>query len=123
VAVMDRDHFGLSLDDYNNRVQCYKRLTTLWDNDHIARSCPGYEQGRVWNQTNTVLVDDSTEKARSQPYNLVQIPEFRGRENENDAILPQVHDFLNSLTQQADVSAYLRVNPFRIEKGFRLSSN
>ncbi|KAA8572878.1 hypothetical protein EYC84_003443 [Monilinia fructicola] len=61
---------------------------------------------------NTVLIDDSSEKARSEPYNLIEIPEFFGDHKEVGDILPQVHDFLNFLSMHENVSAAIRHSPF-----------
>lgn len=117
VAVWGRDRFGLTPEDYNARTQCYKRLTALWD-DPVVRSSfpadrPGYE-GKCWDQGNTVLIDDSAEKARSEPHNAITIPEFTGDVNESLDILPKVHDYLNELCFQEDVSTYVRANPFKM---------
>lgn len=111
LAVWGRDNFGLSRADYARRVQCYKRLTRVWAAEGIASAHP---LGGVWDQGNTVLIDDSAEKARSEPFNAVQIPEFLGKP-EGSAILPQVHDYLNTLACQQDISMYIRVNPFKAE--------
>jgi hypothetical protein len=113
VAVWGRDKFGLTPADYDSRVWCYKRLTTIWSDPTIARSHP--EAGKVWEQGNTVLLDDSVEKARSEPYNAIRIPEFLGNTEESPEVLPMVHDYLNTLAWQADVSAYIRAHPFRVE--------
>lgn len=115
VAIWGRDKFGLSRSDYDMRVQCYKRLTKLWSDNKIARSHPLWASGGRWNQTNTVLVDDSLEKGRSEPFNLVEIPEFFGDEKESGEILPQVHDFLNHLSLHSNVSACLRARPFKAQ--------
>jgi hypothetical protein len=125
VAVWGRDRFGLSPADYNSRVQCYKRLSRVWDDPAVRASYPDDydDSGRKtegsgdwkpgsWNQGNTVLIDDSKEKARSDPHNAIEIPEFLGNEKEDTAILPEVHDYLNTLAYQADVSPYIRANPF-----------
>ncbi|CAK7204148.1 hypothetical protein SEUCBS139899_006902 [Sporothrix eucalyptigena] len=112
VAVWDRSHFGLTQKDYNSRTQCYKRLTKLWDNPDVARSHPQYSTGGRWSQANTVLIDDSIEKARSEPYNAITVPEFDDTPDLYDMILPQVHDYIHELCYQSDVSAYIRVKPF-----------
>ena len=111
-AIWGRDKFGLSAQDFSLRVQCYKRLTKLWSDKQVAQSHPAYHLGRRWDQTNTVLVDDSLEKGRSEPYNLIEIPEFFGNVQETGEILPQVHDYLNHLSMHSNVSAYLRARPF-----------
>jgi hypothetical protein len=115
VAIWGRDKFGLSRADYETRVQCYKRLTKLWSDNKVARSHPLWASGGRWNQTNTVLVDDSLEKGRSEPFNLVEIPEFFGDEREIGEFLPQVHDFLNHLSMHSNVSACLRARPFKAQ--------
>jgi len=117
VAIWGRDKFGLSSADYAMRVQCYKRLTKLWLDNKVARSHPLWASGCRWNQTNTVLVDDSLEKGKSEPFNLVEIPEFLGDEKESGEILPQVHDFLNHLSLHSNVSACIRAQPFKAQLG------
>ncbi|PQE16582.1 phospho phosphatase protein [Rutstroemia sp. NJR-2017a BBW] len=117
VAIWGRESFNLSPSDYNQRVQCYKRLTTLWMNTGIAASHPDFARGGRWDQTNTVLIDDSSEKARSEPFNLVEIPEFFGDHREVGDILPQVHDYLNFLSLHENVSATIRNQPFRARAG------
>ncbi|KAK4191391.1 HAD-like domain-containing protein, partial [Podospora australis] len=115
VAAWGRDKFGLSPSDYKRKVQVYKRLTLLWNDPKVQASHPNAAQGEVWNQGNTVLIDDSTEKARSEPYNAITIPEFLGDpENEDQDVLPLVHEYLNRLAMVTDVSTYIRVHPFKI---------
>jgi hypothetical protein len=112
-AIWGREKFDLTKVDYDSRVQCYKRLTKLWTDPAIVRAHPAYDQGGKWDQTNTVLVDDSLEKGRSEPFNLIEIPEFFGDENEQGGILPQVHDYLNHLAMHSNVSSVLRTAPFK----------
>ncbi|POS84503.1 hypothetical protein EPUL_004021 [Erysiphe pulchra] len=114
LAVWARDKFDLSNRDYNLRVICYKRLTKLWDDKTISMSHPDYSRGARWDQTNTVLIDDSIEKARTEPYNLIRIPEFWGDPNEPGDILLQVYGFLNHVSTFSNVSAYLRQHPFTL---------
>lgn len=117
VAVWGRDRFSLTQNDYNARTQCYKRLTTLWNDPLVKSAYPslreGFEGG-CWNQGNTVLIDDSAEKARSEPHNAITLPEFMGDMEEQGDILPRVHDYLNELCYHEDVSAYMRANPFKM---------
>jgi hypothetical protein len=112
-AIWGRDMFGLSKEDFDLRVQCYKRLSKLWQDPKIAGSHPAYHVGFRWNQTNTVLIDDSREKARTEPHNLIEVPEWLGDLNEQDDILPQVHDYLNHLSMHSNVSACLYNHPWR----------
>lgn len=117
VGVWGRDKFGLTEQDYNKRTQCYKRLTTLW-NDPVIKSAypsrrPGFEGG-CWDQGNTVLIDDSIEKARSEPHNAITLPEYVGGTDDAGDVLPSVHDYLNELCFQEDVSAFMRAHPFKM---------
>lgn len=117
VGVWGRDKFGLTEQDYNKRTQCYKRLTRLWNDPSIKSSYPskrpGFEGG-CWDQGNTVLIDDSVEKARSEPHNAITLPEYFGGDDDQGDVLPNVHDYLNELCHQEDVSAYMRSNPFKM---------
>jgi hypothetical protein len=62
---------------------------------------------------NTVLIDDSNEKAVSEPYNLVEVPEFADPEAQKDEeVLREVRRYLNVLGFEIDVSAYMRERPF-----------
>ncbi|CAK7567408.1 MAG: hypothetical protein SEPTF4163_005372 [Sporothrix epigloea] len=114
VAVWDRSRFGLAPADYNMRVQCYKRLRLLWEDPIVAASHPQYSIGGRWSQANTVLIDDSAEKARSEPFNAITVPEFSNQPGLYDNILPQVHDYLNELCFQSDVSSFMRANPLTL---------
>lgn len=118
IALWGREAFGFTDKDYNGRTQCYKRLERAWADPAVRGSHP---MGGEWDQTNTVLIDDSAEKARSEPYNLVEIPEFSGGDEEAAEILPQVHTYLNTLSLQGDVSRYIRENPFRVQDRFEMS--
>ncbi|KAL7913636.1 HAD-like domain-containing protein [Trichoderma velutinum] len=120
LLIWGRDKFGLSPADYSARVQCYKRLSSIWNDPKVAASHPAAAQGQRWDQTNTVLVDDSAEKGRSEPYNILQLPEFEGLANEPPNVLPQVHDYLNTLCYQTNISSYIRDRPFRIDSNYRL---
>ncbi|KAI3557590.1 phosphoprotein phosphatase [Colletotrichum abscissum] len=120
LAVWGRDKFGLSEADFKLRVQVYKRLEMVWAQANVQAAHPDAAYGGRWDQTNTVLVDDSLEKARSEPYNLLQIPEFFGDASEPGYVVPQVHDYLNQLCYQSDISAYMRTNPFQLNDAYRL---
>lgn len=118
LVVWSRDNLGLSKEDYNLRVQCYKRLDSIWNDPKIQASFPGAE-GR-WDQSNTVLVDDSSEKGRSEPFNILALPEFTNTALERQHVLPQVHDYLNELARQEDVSRYMFKHPFKLDPTYAL---
>ncbi|KAJ4328036.1 hypothetical protein N0V84_001566 [Fusarium piperis] len=114
--VWGRDTFGLCKADYDAKVQVYKRLTSVWSDPRITAA----QAGGKWDQTNTILVDDSLEKGRSEPFNLLQIPEFSGLSAEVPNVLPQVHDYLNDLAHEADISRFVRQSPFKLDPAYAL---
>ena len=59
-----RETFGLTSAQYKERVQVYKRLSRVWKNKSIQARHPRAKDGKRWGQRNTVLIDDSLEKAR-----------------------------------------------------------
>lgn len=120
VAIMARNTFGLTQADYLRRVMCYKRLELIWRDEVVAASHPRAAHGEKWNQFNTVLIDDTTEKGRSEPHNLICVPSFEGLDTDTDLVLPQVHDYLNTCSQQFNVSAYIRSQPFALNPEFTL---
>lgn len=120
ILIWARDKFGLSPADYDARVQVYKRLSIIWNAPDVKKSHPAVAEGGVWDQSNTVLVDDSREKGRSEPHNILPIPEFSGLEHELPHVLPQVHDYLNLLCHQADISCYMRKSPFALDPKYVL---
>lgn len=116
--VWSREELGLSKEDYDKRVQCYKRLQKVWEDPKVKAVRP--EGREAWDQSNTVLVDDSFEKGRSEPYNILALPEFANMALERQHVLPQVHDYLNELAWQEDVSRYMRSNPFKLDPAYKL---
>ncbi|KAF4965855.1 hypothetical protein FSARC_6375 [Fusarium sarcochroum] len=120
LVVWGRDSFGLSKADYDTKVQVYKRLTTIWSDPRVMSSHPLAHKGGHWDQSNTILVDDSFEKARSEPFNLLPLPEFSGLATEIPNVLPQVHDYLNELAHQTDISRFVRQSPFKLDPGYIL---
>ncbi len=119
VGVWSRNQLKLPQNLYWEKVQVYKRLTTVWADEGVQGRFPG-GTGR-WGQANTVLIDDNAEKAASEPYNLVEIEEFVGREEQKDSdVLGQVVVYLETLRRQIDVSSYIRATPFRYEDGREL---
>ncbi|KIL90999.1 hypothetical protein FAVG1_05695 [Fusarium avenaceum] len=120
LVVWGRDSFGLSGEDYNSKVQVYKRLTTIWTNPRVMAAHPQAHKGGLWDQTNTILVDDSFEKGRSEPFNMLTLPEFTGLAKETPNVLPQVHDYINELAQQADISRFVRQSPFKPDPNYVL---
>ena len=109
VAEWGRDKFGLTAKQYSSKLQVYKTLQTIWANKSIQAKYPGRTRHH-WDQTNTVLIDDSKLKALSEPYNILEIPEFTNPPGDGDAeIFPKVLDRLEALAKYDDVSKALRL--------------
>ena len=107
-AIWGRDRLGLTREQYNEKVQVYKRLEDVWANKTIQEKHP--EKETIWSQANTVLIDDSLLKGVSQPHNLLLVPEF-GRskaESETFAVFRELVLKLEELKMQTDVSRLIR---------------
>jgi len=125
VKIWSREHLRLG-EHYNEKVQVYKQLTWLWEDAEVQASFPvetpapfriedGWKEPSPakWDQSNTVLLDDSVDKAASEPYNLIRVDEFT-KENKDDAddVLGRVLAYIEDLKWEADVSAAIRERPF-----------
>ncbi|KAI4189928.1 MAG: hypothetical protein L6R41_001113 [Letrouitia leprolyta] len=117
-----RDTLDLTQQQYKAKVQVYKRLDRIWAIDKIQCSHPDHAFGGRWSQKNTLLLDDSAEKASAQPYNAVVVPEFvkgGGEEEKNKTdVLGQVVAYLETARTFQDVSSFARERPFRINEGW-----
>ncbi|KAJ5180278.1 hypothetical protein N7492_003488 [Penicillium capsulatum] len=67
-------------------------------------------EGQRWDQSNTILIDDSKLKALSEPYNILEIPEFTNDpEVDESRIFSKVLTKLDLLSRHDDVSKVMRV--------------
>ncbi|PPJ57274.1 hypothetical protein CBER1_02794 [Cercospora berteroae] len=122
VTIWARNRLRLTLKAYNEKVQVYKQLAWIWNDKSIQTAHP--VKSEIWSQANTVLIDDSIAKAASEPYNLVEVEEFEATEDqrENDTYLLEAKAYLQALSLQADVSAYMRARPFKHSTAPQVSS-
>lgn len=120
VAVWSRDELGLTPQQYRNKVQVFKELNKVWADPGIAKTHPNAPVEH-WDQTNTVLVDDSIVKASAEPFNLLEITEFAKDMGVDDA-LERAREYLEEASRWENVSAYMRTRPFKAsgEEGVRL---
>ena len=122
LGVWARDTLGLTPAQYNSKTQVYKNLDYIWANPSYAFRHPWFHaQGLIWSQKNTLLVDDSILKARAQPYNHIEIPEFLRNSNEATAqngkdVLGQVTAYLEEARMWDNVSAFVRQTRFKINR-------
>ena len=117
-----RDTLGLTPQQYKERVQVYKRLDRIWDDERLQYRHPDLDQGGRWAQHNTLLIDDSFQKASAQPFNHVEVPEYvEGDERDGDGrnVLAQVVGYLEEARRWNDVSAFVREHGFVVDAGWR----
>lgn len=74
--------------------------------------------GHRWDQTNTILIDDSKLKASSEPFNILEIPEFANDPNIDETrLFAKVLNRLDYLAHHDDVSKVLRTWNERVDRG------
>ncbi|CAI2162469.1 19543_t:CDS:1 [Funneliformis geosporum] len=111
-AIWTRDEFNLSPEDYKRKVETIKDLEIVWKDLNSKTSTISSQI--VWDQTNTILMDDSSTKSRIQPYNAIHLPEFEmiRCKSMNDNDLSNVIEYLTRLHKQSNVSSYIKENPY-----------
>ncbi|KAJ5376418.1 hypothetical protein N7509_013304 [Penicillium cosmopolitanum] len=68
-----------------------------------------FPPGQRWDQSNTILIDDSKLKALSEPFNILEIPEFTNNANLDESkLFSTVLARLDTLSRHDDVSRVLR---------------
>ncbi|RMZ86212.1 hypothetical protein DV737_g310, partial [Chaetothyriales sp. CBS 132003] len=76
IGIHPREQLGLTRAQLNAKVQVYKPLEPVWKLKAVQASAKRPGCG-AWDVSNTVLLDDSVEKARANPHSLLQVPEFK----------------------------------------------
>jgi hypothetical protein len=111
LAEWGRDTLGLTKFEFNQKVQVYKRLDRVWEGQYRV----AFPMEGKWDQTNTMLLDDSPTKAVGQPYNHVEVSEFLGtmREVREDRVLINLVGYLEEIRLQGNVSAFIRTAPYK----------
>lgn len=115
-GVWAREDLGLTPAQFDAKVQVYKDLERVWADQTVQSTHPAAKAGGRWNACNTILLDDSAEKAAYQPYNLLQIPQFTGNiqyEKRNEP-LRQAWNYIYKTSYFAPVHAKMREEPFQI---------
>lgn len=122
-GIWARDTLGLTPTQYDSKTQVYKQLDRIWADPTYAFNHPLVQQGFIWSQKNTLLVDDSILKASAQPYNHIEIPEFLKNSKEAKAkngkdVLGQVTAYLEEARMWENVSSFVRETRFEIGGGW-----
>lgn len=136
VAIWDRSHFDLTVEQYHSNPQVYKRLTRVWGSDYIQQTHPlaaveKRHRWAYWNFYNTVLIDDSFEKAAYEPYNHVRVPEMLHSKEpmkfavpvlpQDTTVLSQVAGYLDQLKHSCNVANSIKNEPFKLDDGYNLN--
>ncbi|KAK6541648.1 hypothetical protein TWF694_007443 [Orbilia ellipsospora] len=109
LQIFTREDMGLPKELFRAKVSTFKRLSMIWDS--LKSSDPESQ----FDQTNTVLIEDTPEKAASEPYNLIKISEYTTETHRlgQDNTLAQVAGYLEVLRKYENVSSYIRKAPFQ----------
>jgi hypothetical protein len=113
VAIWSRDKLRIPPNLFAEKVQVYKQLSWVWEDPTLRTNAPL----GGWSQRDTVLVDDSIDKAAAEPHNLIQVDEFinSAAQKENTTLL-EVIDYLERIRWHENISAEMRVAPFVARK-------
>ncbi|KAK3829047.1 MAG: HAD-like domain-containing protein [Benniella sp.] len=119
--IWSRMDFRLSPIDYHRKVLTLKDLEYVWEaieNERRSASedelVEGGKFGMRYDQTNTILIDDSHDKSQLQPYNCIVVPEYNNVRFKagDDTELLKIRMYMETLVRQQNVSAYMRTHPF-----------
>ncbi|KAL9587725.1 MAG: hypothetical protein Q9212_000016 [Teloschistes hypoglaucus] len=123
LGVWARDTLELDKGQYTAKVQVYKNLSRVWQDQRVQRAHPDLAKGVKWGQKNTLLLDDSALKASAQPHNAVVLPEFtrETKEVQKDGteVLAQVVAYLEMARMVDNMSSFVRDRSFRVDTGWK----
>lgn len=120
IAIWARDTLRLPPALFREHIQVYKQLSWIWESAALQAKAAlptalCEEAVGLYSQSNTVLIDDSVEKAIAEPCNLLPVEEFVGQAESVEGgkgVLMRVIDYLERLRWVSDVSAYMYEHPF-----------
>ena len=122
VGQWGRETLGLSQQAFLEKVQVYKRLDFLWASSVVQSSHPDFQDGGGWDQTNTILIDDSEKKAVSEPWNHVEVPEYtragRHQIETRTMTLRTLVGYIEKARRASDVSAFIKRHRLAIDGPF-----
>jgi hypothetical protein len=100
-ALWDRRAFGFTREEYAGNPVTVKNLEFIWN----WRPC--------WHARNTLIVDDSPEKAEKQPKNWIYLSTFTNtQEQQSDMELLRLAAYLEEIARVNDIQCALDANPF-----------
>lgn len=115
MVIWGRDKFGLSEEEYFTDFKPLKDLEIVWkelNKEEIGSNFDGQKVG--FDQTNTILIEDSPYKTQLQPFNAIHLREFdrKMERDEEDRELLRVIGYLELIKFQSNISAYIKEHPF-----------
>ncbi|KAG0355330.1 hypothetical protein BG005_005764 [Podila minutissima] len=116
--IWSREHFDLHEVDFHRKVLTLKDMEKVWEEIEMEKEWASPKQLKKYaedfDQTNTILIDDSTHKSQLQPYNCIPIADFDFERAESgaDIELLKVWQYLELASMQSNVSNFMREFPF-----------
>ncbi|CAG8524977.1 2760_t:CDS:2 [Paraglomus brasilianum] len=122
-AVWNRDSFGLTPTQYGINYLTVKNFELVWkklngDSDdeeqHLNFNTVTTATKPKWDQTNTIIIDDSTEKTQLQPHNAIHLTKFDNERFDEgiDCDLINVIPYLERIKRETNVSYFIKNNPY-----------
>ncbi|CAJ0749320.1 1767_t:CDS:2 [Entrophospora sp. SA101] len=113
LAVWGRDTFGMTEQEYLSKTETIKDLRKVWDklNNNNHGNSKGYFK---FDQTNTIIIDDSSIKTKLQPFNAIVVKNFDNKLSNlgNDMELRNIIKYLETLKCQSNISSYIKSTPY-----------
>ncbi|KAF3925925.1 hypothetical protein ABW20_dc0105731 [Dactylellina cionopaga] len=111
LRIFTREDMDIPARYFRAKVSTFKRLTTVWESLELQHNDWKYDQ------TNTILIDDTSAKAATEPHNLLMLPEytldlhFTGM----DDALGNAVGYLEEVRKWDNVSSYMKTQPFDVD--------
>ncbi|KAF3311027.1 hypothetical protein TWF173_009029 [Orbilia oligospora] len=114
LRIFTREDMDIPHKYFKLKVSTFKRLSMVWD------ALADQDSNWQFDQTNTVLMDDSTDKASSEPHNHLLVPEYTVDIHNagGDEVLGNIAGYLEEVKKWENVSAYIRENPFDKDRDY-----
>lgn len=116
-AVWARDRLDLSPAQYEAKVATIKDLEKVWSSLNVSTEG---KESLCWSQENTILVDDSSDKAKLQPFNHLKLPSYdhaaamlqQADDKSGDTGLLQAVAALEAVRRESNISNKIRNGVF-----------
>ena len=115
IACWTRDELGLSKEQYYSKSKNYKKLSLVWSSQKLRNSAKRKGFIAEWNSMNTVIVDDSAEKAKYNRDNLIEVKSFdeEAYERGDDTEMKKLLEYLQDLVGAPNVVDFMKRRPYK----------